>query len=77
MVLDGPRRQRLMQLGDVRSDAPRLVAGEQISSRAAAVLVLQVDVGSACRVLVRPDDGTTAPVDPSRMGKEWAAPSGI
>ena len=52
---------QLRQLGDVRSDAPRLVAGEQIGSRAPAGVTLEIDVGERLTVLVADDDKLSAP----------------
>jgi len=56
--LGSARPQQLGQLGDVGGDAPGLVAGEQLRSRAAARLFVEIDLSERLTVLV--PDGETA-----------------
>ena len=44
--------QQLRQRGDVRSDAPRLVAGEQLRCRLAACLTFEIDLSERLPVAV-------------------------
>jgi hypothetical protein len=44
--------QQFRQLGDVSSDAPRLVTAQQISSGAPAGLAFEIDVGQYLAVVV-------------------------
>jgi hypothetical protein len=48
--------EQLRQLGDVGGSAPRIVACEQIGSRAAAGLILNVDVGERLTGVIPHDE---------------------
>jgi hypothetical protein len=56
--LGGPRSS--WQFGDVRGDAPRLVAREQTGSRSSARLLFEIDVGE--RLPVRVSDDEAPPI---------------
>jgi hypothetical protein len=46
---------QLRQLGDVGSDAPRLVLREQLGRRAPAGLILEIDIGKRLAAVVADD----------------------
>jgi hypothetical protein len=60
------------QLGDVHSDAPGLVAGEELGRRAPSRLPLEVDVGERLPVGVADDEAGLLLVDRSGRGKRRA-----
>jgi hypothetical protein len=63
--------QQLRQLGDIGGDPPCLVAGEQLRSRAAARLFVEIDVSERLTVLV--PDGETGLLLLDRPGRREAA----
>ena len=60
--------QQLRQLGDVCRDAPRLVACEQVGSRAAAWVILEIYVCQRMAVVVPHDEAGRVPKTEAQLG---------
>jgi hypothetical protein len=58
--------QHLRQLGEVYSDPPRLVSGEQVGRRASARLLLEVKIAERLPVLVADDEALWMLIDGPR-----------
>jgi hypothetical protein len=72
----GATLQQLRQLGDVRGDAPGLVAGEQLGRRPPCRLLLEIDVGERLPVGVADDEAGVGLLDgPGRREAALGQPS--
>jgi len=60
------------QLGDIRRDPSRFVAGEQLGRRSPAGLLLEIDIGELLASAVLHDEGSTNILD--GPGRREAAP---
>ena len=73
----GATLQQLRQLGDVRGDAPGLVAGEQLGRRTSSrLLLLEIEVGQRLPVGVADDEAGVGLLDgPGRREAALGQPS--
>jgi hypothetical protein len=67
--------EQLRQLGDVRRDPPRLIAGQQLRRRSPAGLILEIDVGERLAGVVLHDEAGVRFLDDPRGGRRCPGPA--